>query len=145
MCQVCAVAIIGGLGLSRWLHVDDTVSGVWIGAFVLAVIYYTIAFFRARKIKFWGRDIITAISYYALIFIPLYTGKIIGHPLNRLWGVDKLIVGAFAGTIVFILGAILYQWLKKKNGGHAHFPMEKVAIPIASLLIVSAGFYFLTK
>jgi hypothetical protein len=145
MCQVCAVAIIGGLGLSRWLHVDDTVSGVWIGAFILVVIYYTIAFFRARKIKFWGRDFLTALSYYALIFIPLYTGKIIGHPLNRLWGVDKLIVGAFTGTIVFIIGAILYNWMKKKNGGHAHFPMEKVAIPIASLLIVSAGFYFLTK
>lgn len=145
MCQICTIAIIGGLGLSRWLHVDDTVSGVWIGAFLVTVIYYSISFLRNRKINFWGRDFLVSLGYYAIAFIPLYTGKIIGHPLNRIWGIDKFIVGATAGSIIFILAVILYSWLKKKNGGHAHFPMEKVVIPIISLIIVSAGFYFLTK
>lgn len=145
MCQICTVAIIGGLGLSRWLHVDDTVSGVWIGAFLVIVIYYTIAFLRARKIKFWGRDFLVSLIYFALAFIPLYFGKIIGHPLNRLWGVDRFIVGAFSGSIIFILAVMLYTWLKKKNGGRAHFPMEKVAIPIVSLIIVSGVFYLITK
>lgn len=145
MCTVCTVAIIGGLGLSRWLKVDDTVSGVWIGAFLVTIIYYTIEFFRLKKINFWGRDFLISLSYYALAFIPLYTGKIIGHPLNRIWGIDKFIVGAFCGSIFFILAVMLYSWLKKKNAGHAHFPMEKVIIPIISLIIVSAGFYFLTR
>ena len=145
MCTVCTVAIIGGLGLSRWLHVDDSVSGVWIGAFLVSVIYYTITLLRSKKINFWGRDFLVPLVYYALVFIPLYTSKIIGHPLNRLWGVDKLVVGAFVGSIIFILSVMLYSWLKKKDGGHAHFPMEKVVIPIVALLILSAGFYFLTK
>jgi hypothetical protein len=35
--------------------------------------------------------------------------------------------------------------MKKKNGGHAHFPMEKVIIPIVALIIVSGIFYLLTK
>ena len=145
MCQICTVAIIGGLGLSRWLHVDDTVSGVWIGAFLVTIIYYTISYLRTKKINFWGRDFLVSLSYYVLAFIPLYTGKIIGHPLNRIWGIDKFIVGATAGSIIFILAIMLYGWLKKKNGDHAHFPMEKVVIPIVSLLIVSGIFYFLTK
>jgi len=145
MCQVCTVAIIGGLGLSRWLHVDDTVSGVWIGAFLVTIIYYSISFLQNRKINFWGRDFLVSLSYFAVAFIPLYTGKIIGHPLNRIWGIDKFVIGAFFGSIIFIMAIMLYSWLKRKNGGHAHFPMEKVAIPIASLIIVSAGFYFLTK
>ncbi len=131
--------------MSRWLHVDDSVSGVWIGAFLVSVIYYTITFFRSRKINFWGRDFLVPLIYYALVFIPLYSSKIIGHPLNRLWGIDKLVVGAFVGSLIFILSVMLYAWMKKKNGGHAHFPMEKVVVPIVSLLIVSGGFYFLTK
>lgn len=145
MCTVCTVVIIGGLGLSRWLHVDDTVSGVWIGALLVTIIYYSIAWLAKYKIKFWGRDFLVSLIYYTAVFIPLYTGKIIGHPLNRIWGIDKFIVGATVGSIVFILAIMLYSWLKKKNGGHAHFPMEKVVIPIVSLLIVSGVFYFLTK
>jgi hypothetical protein len=145
MCTVCTVAIIGGLGLSRWLKVDDTISGVWIGALLVTVIYYSIDWLRRLKIKFWGRDFLVAIIYYAAVFIPLYTEKIIGHPLNRIWGIDKLVVGTFFGTIIFIAAVIFYGWLKKKNGGHAHFPMEKVVIPILSLGIMSLIFYLITK
>ena len=145
MCAVCTAAIIGGLGLSRWLHVDDTVSGVWIGALLVTIIYYTISFLRKQKFNFPGRDFIVSLIFYALVFIPLYTGKIIGHPLNRIWGVDKFIVGAFSGSIIFILAVMLYATLKKRNGGHAHFPLEKVAIPIASLGIISYAFYLITK
>lgn len=145
MCAVCTAAIIGGLGLSRWLRVDDTVSGVWIGALLVTVIYYTISFLRKQKFNFFGRDFIVSLIFYAAVFIPLYTGKIIGHPLNRIWGVDKFIVGAFSGSIIFILAVMLYATLKKRNGGHAHFPLEKVTIPIAALIIVSAIFYYLTK
>jgi len=145
MCAVCTAAIIGGLGLSRWLHVDDTVSGVWIGALLVTIIYYTISFLREQKFNFFGRDFIVSLIFYALVFIPLYTGKIIGHPLNRIWGVDKFIVGAFSGSIIFILAVMLYATLKKRNGGHAHFPMEKVTIPVVALLATSYIFYLITK
>ena len=145
MCAVCTAAIIGGLGLSRWLHVDDTVSGVWIGALLVTIIYYTISFLRKQKFNFPGRDFIVSLILYTLVFIPLYTGKIIGHPLNRIWGVDKFIVGAFSGSIIFILAVMLYATLKKKNGGHAHFPMEKVVIPLLALIFTSGAFYLITK
>ena len=35
-----------------------------------------------------------------------------------------------------------YQWMKARNGGHAHFPFEKVAVPVVALLLVSAYFYY---
>ena len=145
MCAVCTVAIIGGLGLSRWLRVDDTVSGVWIGALLVTIIYYTISFLRKQKFNFFGRDFIVSLIFYALVFIPLYTGKIIGHPLNRIWGLDKFIAGAFCGSIIFILAVMLYATLKKKNGGRAHFPLEKVIIPIVALGLTSLVFYIVTK
>jgi hypothetical protein len=35
--------------------------------------------------------------------------------------------------------------LKQKNGGKAHFPFEKVVLPVAPLIILSVIFYFVTK
>jgi len=145
MCQICTVAIIGGLGLSRWLKVDDTVSGVWIGALLVTIIYYSVRFLENRKIRFLGRDFLTALVYYAAAILPLYYYDIIGHPANRVWLIDKFLVGIVAGSVIFTLSVILYSWMKKKNGGHAHFPMEKVIIPIVALIIVSGIFYLLTK
>jgi hypothetical protein len=67
------------------------------------------------------------------------------NPFNVLWGVDKLLLGIILGTIGFFAGAIWYEYLKKKNGGHAHFPFEKVVLPVAPLIVLSVIFYFITK
>jgi len=60
-------------------------------------------------------------------------------------GVDKLLIGIIVGSFGFWFGAEWYFDLKKKNGGHAHFPFQKVVMPISSLIIMSIIFYFLTK
>lgn len=144
MCQLCTAAIIGGLGLSRWLKVDDTISGVWIGAFLITIIYYSIQFLENKKIKFKGRNFAVALIYYLISILPLYFYDIIGHPLNKIFILDKFLVGIIAGSALFTGSVILYSWMKKKNGGHAHFPLEKVMIPVVSLLIASTIFYFIT-
>ena len=32
ICPVCTVAVGAGIGLSRWLGIDDSITGLWIGA-----------------------------------------------------------------------------------------------------------------
>ncbi len=32
--------------------------------------------------------------------------------------------------------------MKAKNGGHAHFPFEKVAVPVLALALLSVYFYY---
>ena len=32
VCPVCTVAVGAGLGLAEWLGIDDSISGLWIGA-----------------------------------------------------------------------------------------------------------------
>jgi len=58
---------------------------------------------------------------------------------------DKLVFGIVLGTIGLWLGTVLYEYLKKKNNGHAHFPYEKVVIPVGFLVILNIIFYFVTK
>ena len=145
ICPLCTIAVAAGVGLSRYLGIDDTITGLWIGGLTVSMILWTIDWFDRKNFKFIGRNFITAILYYLFIVFPLYFYDVLGHPLNVLWGVDKLFLGIAIGSVVFFIGAIWYFYIKKNNDGHAYFPFQKVVMPIAPLIILSIVFYFITK
>ena len=68
--------------------------------------------------------------------------RIVGGAGSPVWiwnvfYVDPILFGAIVGMIVFILVEKLYEWMKAKNGGHAHFPFERVVLPVVALALVS--------
>ena len=142
-CPVCVVVAGAGLVFSRWLGIDDTVTSLWIGGLLVAVAAWTIEWLKKKKINFKGLSFITYLAYYAMVIIPFYTTGFIGHPFNRLWNIDKILLGIIIGSVVFYFVGAWYQYLKKKNNGHAQFPFQKVAMPLGALLILSLIFYFL--
>lgn len=144
-CPVCTAAVIAGLGLSRWLKIDDTISGLWIGAIIVLMIWWTISWTNKRKLIFFGKNILIAIAFYIIVVLPLFYYNIAGHPLNRLWGIDKLILGISIGSLFFGAGYFLHSFLKKKNKEKVFFPFQRVIIPITPLLILSFVFYFITR
>jgi hypothetical protein len=150
VCPVCTVAVVGGIELSRYLGVDDSITGLWVGGLTVSLIFWTIDWFNKKNIRFKGRKILTTIGYYILVVLPLYFLKIIHLHIPRYetfcgCGIDKMSVGIASGSVAFLIGALVYEYLKKKNNGRAHFPFEKVVFPIAPLIILSIIFYFLTK
>jgi hypothetical protein len=144
-CPVCTVGVIAGVGLSRWLGIDDSVTSIWIGALIVSLIYFTEKWLDEKKIKFSGRLIIDSIVYYALILVPLMKLDITGHPHNKLFGVDKIILGVIIGSVFFIGGYFLDLLLKKSNKGKAYFPFQRVVVPISILVILSMIFYLMTR
>ena len=147
VCPICTIAVGAGVGLSRWLGIDDSITGLWIGGLTVSMITWTISWFDKKNIQFKGRIFVTILSYYLLIVIPLYFMGIMGNPLNTICscGLDKLIIGIIVGSFGFWFGAEWYFHLKEKNGGHAYFPFQKVVMPVSPLIIMSLIFYFLTK
>ena len=147
VCPICTIAVGAGIGLSRWLGIDDSITGLWIGGLTVSMITWTLSWFDKKKILFKGRVIITILGYYLLIVTPLYFMGIMGNPLNSICfcGLDKLVIGIIVGSIAFWFGAEWYYYLKAKNGGHAYFPFQKVVMPISPLIILSLIYYFLTK
>lgn len=147
VCPICTVAVGAGVGFSRWLGIDDSIIGLWIGGLTVSMITWTISWLDKKNIHFKGRMLTTVIGYYLLIVVPLYFMNIIGNPLNTIYfrGLDKLAIGILVGSIAFWFGASWYYHLKEKNGGHAYFPFQKVVMPISPLIIMSIIFYFLTK
>lgn len=41
MCPVCTIGVVVGVGLSKYLGVDDLISGVWIGALLIYLTLWT--------------------------------------------------------------------------------------------------------
>ena len=145
VCPVCTIAVGAGGGLARYLGVDDTVTGTWVGGLMISLILWTLNWFEKKNIIFKGREVITILLYYGLVVVPLVWIDVIGHPLNKLWGFDKLLLGITAGSIVFILANFLYELIKRKNGGRAWFPFQKIVMPVLALIITSGVFYLITK
>jgi len=143
VCPVCTIAVGAGIGLAQWLGIDDTITGLWIGGLCVSLIMWTMIWLAKKSIKFRGLAILTTLGYYLLIILPLFWKGILGHPLNKIWGIDRLLLGIIIGSIVFAGFAFLHNYVKKENNGKSYFPMQKVAFPIAPLIILSVVFYFI--
>lgn len=145
VCPVCTIAIAGGIGLSRWLGVDDIVSGVWIGGLIISSIIWFLNWLAKKQIRFKFRGLTVAVLFYLIIIILLYWAGIMGHPYNEFFGIDKLLLGIIGGSLVFLIGHCLSNFLKKRNQGKAFFPFQKLILPISFLVILSAIFYYLIQ
>ena len=144
VCPVCTIAVGACLGLSRWLGIDDLVTGLWVGGLAVSLTIWTISWLDKKNIRFKFRRLTILAAYYIIIFLPLFYSGIIGHIYNKIFGLDKLLLASIIGSWVFLLGALAHSWLKKKNNDHSYFPFQKVVLPIIPLVILSIIFYYLT-
>ncbi len=141
-CTVCTVAIGASLSIARSFGVDDCVVGIWSGAFLALLGYWTIRFFDKRGWIFWGRDPLLIALNVALVGF-MYLGELSYNPtiIGFLY-IDSFLFSNIVGAFVLIFANHFYVWLKAKNGGHAHFPFEKVFIPVALVFATSVLFHF---
>ena len=144
ICPICTVAVGAGVGLAQWLGVDDMITGLWVGALLLCLVLITSTWLRNKNFRLKGLNVWIFLLYYLITLYPLVAWNILGHPLNKVFGVDKLLIGVFFGTVLLLLSNAWYKKIKIKNNGHPDFPFQKVIMPISILLIFSALFYFLT-
>lgn len=143
ICPLCTLVVGGGVGLSHWLGVDDTISGLWIGGLTMSLIIWTVSWLNQHNIHFKGRKILITTLYYLLIIGSLQIQGWLGHSNNQLCGIDKLLLGLIVGSIFFLAGSLTYDFIKTKRK-KAHFPFEKIVLPILPLIILSFLFYWIT-
>ncbi len=148
ICPVCTIAVGAGVGFSRYLGIDDTICGIWVGGLVISSALWAVGWVDS-KIKKKNRKnmkIIKAsifILTVLLFIVPLKLSGIIGHEMNTIWGLDKVIVGITIGSIAFLLGQELHKKLLKINKGKVYFPFQKVEIPLLMLLLATIFLYLI--
>lgn len=141
-CAVCTIAVGASLEIARRLGVDDCVVGVWAGAFLALLGFWLIKWFDKKGWNFWGRDFISVWGSVAMIGF-MYVSHLQYTPKPILiFFIDPFLFSTIVGALGFIWSSEFYQWMKARNGGRAHFPFEKVVLPVAVLIILSLIFNY---
>ncbi len=142
VCPVCTIAIASGVGLCRYIGIDDLVSGLWVGGLFVSMAVWFKEYLQKKKkdfkFSFWA----VLLSLFLLTFIPLKFSNILGNSINKIFGIDRLLFSSIAGVIIVYGSIYINNLLKKGNKGKVYFPYQKVVIPIVLLLIFSFVFYY---
>ncbi len=141
-CAVCTIAVGASLEIARNLGVDDSVVGVWAGAFLILIGFWTIKWFDKKGWNFKGRNFWILFFSVAMIGF-MYISHLQYNPnVILIFYIDPFLFSTIVGALVMVYSSDFYQWMKARNGGHAHFPFEKVAVPVVALALVSTYFYY---
>lgn len=146
VCPVCTVAVGAGLGLSRYFGIDDLVSGIWVGGLIISVSLWTSDWLTKKDFKLFKKfnseqkTILSFAFWILLTYPPLTMAGLIGHDLNRVWGIDKIVFGSVIGAIAFVIGVLTDKKLRKIHGKQ-FFNYQKVVFPVVSLIIASILMY----
>ena len=142
-CAVCTVAIGASLSIARKMGVKDEVVGVWAGAMLAILGYWVIRWFDKKGWHFAYRDMLLMILSLASVGF-VYMGDLAYNPILFLGFlyIDSFLFATLVGAIGFIGAMNFYEWMKAHNGGHAHFPFEKVVVPVLSVFILSLLFHY---
>lgn len=145
VCPICTIAVGAGIGFSRYLGIDDAITGAWIGGLIVSMSLWTNNWLISKGKEIKLQKAILLVVFYALVIIPLFWQGTIGHPLNKIYGMDKIVFGVIFGSLAFYWGSEINLKLKERNGGKVHFPFQKVALGIAPLIFLSLIFFLISK
>ncbi|MEK7550937.1 MAG: hypothetical protein AAB535_04115 [Patescibacteria group bacterium] len=143
VCPICTVAVGAGLGFSRYLGIDDSVSGIWVGGLILSSSFWLIDYLKKKSPKFsiFNFQFLIILLMYIFVFLPLWKTSVIGHPFNTVLGIDKLIFGTILGTAAFLLGMFADKKVRQVKSKQL-FAYQKVVFPVIALIVTSLVVYF---
>ncbi len=144
VCPICTIAVGAGLGFSRYLGIDDTVTGLWIGALILSSALWTASWLKSKTWRIPYKTAFSVILFYLLVIPPLFWMKMIGHPDNTLFGIDKILLGTAVGSLIFMAGVFLDKYLRTLNEGKVFVYFQRVICPVLLLSIASVVFFLIT-
>lgn len=143
-CPMCVVATGTFLGIFRWLGVDDTIIGLWLGGFILSIsmVFNNFLIRKGKRIRF--QLFLTLFIFYGLVALSLY--KFGGlSPYNKIFGIDKIVFGIILGSLLLLLAPYLDKFLRKQNQGKIFISHQKVLIAVVLLIIFSFILYLIFK
>ena len=143
-CPVCVVATGTFLGIFRWLGVDDTIIGLWLGGFILSIsmVFNNFLIRKGKKIKF--QLFLILFIFYGLTALFLY--KLGGlSPYNKILGIDKIFFGTILGSLLISASPFLDKFLRKQNQGKIFISHQKMLIAIGLLIAFSLGLYLFIR
>ncbi len=142
-CPLCVAGAAGGITLARLFGIDDSITGVWIGALIGATSFWSEKFIY-KRFKVLPLPILRQLLYFvyfALTIASFYQFNLVVK-MGDIFGIHKLIFGMIAGGIVFYLVDLVDDFVIRNNS-KVFFPYQRVVVSLGSMVILSIGIYIL--
>ncbi len=144
-CPLCVAGAAFGITLTRWVGVDDSITGVWVAAFLGAISFWTYSLASSKISLSPAKKSLAKPLIYVLIFgltlWSFYKFQLIIR-MSQIFGLDKLTFGMLAGGTLFYLVDILDNFVIKKEG-KVLFPYQRIVVSLGSMALLSLLIYIL--
>ena len=139
-CPLCVAGAGVGLTLSRLLGIDDSITGVWLAAFLGAMSFWSENLIKNRELRPKLRPFIY-IAVFAATIWSFYKFNLVIR-MSQLFGLDKLTFGMIVGGVAFYLIDASDDYVIKLKG-KVFFPYQRIIVTLGGMLILSLGVYIL--
>lgn len=137
-CPLCVAGAAVGVSLARYFGVDDTITGIWIGALLGAMSFWFLNWLMTRDGPLQKYRVILKPGIYGLIWgstlWSFYKFQLIIR-MTQIFGFDKLTFGMIVGGIAFYV----IDSVRIKH----YFNYQKIVISLGSVTILSLLMYIL--
>ncbi|MBI4021383.1 MAG: hypothetical protein HY369_04005 [Candidatus Aenigmarchaeota archaeon] len=149
-CPLCLGAVGIAASTATYYGVDQSVVGLFWGAMGISTGLWILAHLRKRWVRFQtqlvivGSILLAVLPLFALpadsLYVPLLLAGEPGSLLNRVYWVNKLVVGGIIAVPV-----TLFAWrahlLIKQVRHRVLFPFQGVVLTVSLLLVAGLGLY----
>lgn len=156
-CPLCTAGAAAGIGFAKAYGVDDSISGLLIGALIASSGLWVNNILKKRKINIPLQAGLLITIMFLLFAVPFYyKGLITNFEMVRsmpehhsmlgmgIYGIDKLLFGMIVGTILLTVVFGISDHVKLKRGKRL-FMFQGLVFMVIALAIFSLIFWILTK
>ncbi len=132
-CPLCTAAVGTGLIITRSMGIDDSLVGIWIGAFIISTGLWLNKFLakRFRTIPF--QKTIILIAFFLLTVVPFYFTNLITFE-STIFMVDRLLFGTIAGSILTLVGFYVGKAVRNAEN-KPMIPFQTIVVTVLILII----------
>lgn len=142
-CPLCVAGAGVGLTLSRWIGLDDSITGLWLAAFLGTMSFWIYPSFMRKIHKpgwFWLKPAIYILIFASSIW-SFYRFNLVIR-MEKMFGLDKLIFGMVTGGVVFYLVDEINNLIIRLKG-KVFFSYQRMVVALGSILLLSFLDYYL--
>jgi hypothetical protein len=139
-CPLCVAGAGVGLSLSRVLGIDDSITGVWLAAFLGAMSLWISNLIKKKYIPL-QREIIY-IGVFVTTIISFYRFGLINEHNGLIYNIPKLTFGILTGGTFFYLVDRVNDSIKRTRE-KVLFPYQPIVFSFSAMVVLSIAIYIL--
>ena len=137
-----------GVGVTRAWGLDDALVGIFVGGMIASSALWLNNVLTKKGLK--GNNYLKSISLIVAVFVlTLWTFSLAGlfGPANvyRIFGIERITLGAISGTIVSFAAFFASNEIKKVNRGKVLFNYQTMILTFGALILNVLLFWVVFK